>query len=522
MFVISLGIDSQAAVPASVRPAMAATKKRCRDEMEREDLGHAVVKLREIRRESRAVLSRTPLLAKWDRCLSKWHDNLYDIRDVSQGLTEALRDLACLNVFELETIAKELLSTASELLEKMAQTSSLIHDGVLDELVGEMLAFLDARGGPVHVSADEGDGLKSKFRIVVSQPEVPEYVDLLKIQRPNVVENTDHQRAEQSYREVFERARRAVEAQLRMCNSAFDDRQVTLLISHFLAGTNGVANAIAQLEGGEFDEANPTSAQTKEQVKVIVEKLSAKQYLALVPVAACEACLDLKRNWEVCRSCNSVLCADCFEDMVRHENLRGWADPGAIISVARLECRFCKSRNGGLDSRLVRHLSAAGTEFYQEACRKYGAMTAQQDASHEHRRNMAQFRSLGRSSDDMLYFSVKAAVVDLVGLRKPCCQREFADYDACCAVWCTECNSHFCALCLELTAGGHAGAHRHVMSCAQRPSEMDSIYMPLDIWKRRMAMLQHARCVEWLRTTALPEAVKERLMNDFPKPDEVP
>ena len=131
---------------------------------------------------------------------------------------------------------------------------------------------------------------------------------------------------------------------------------------------------------------------------------------------------------------------------------------------------------------------------------------------------MAEFRSL-RSSDDMLYFSAKAAVVDLVGLRKPCCGKRFADFDACCAVECAECKSHFCALCFELTDGGHSGAHRHVMSCAQRPPQMelDSIYLPMDIWKRHVAEMQHARCAAWLQATALPESVKQRLMQDFPR-----
>ena len=51
---------------------------------------------------------------------------------------------------------------------------------------------------------------------------------------------------------------------------------------------------------------------------------------------------------------------------------------------------------------------------------------------------------------------------------------------------------------------------------------MDSIYLPNEIWKRRMAEMQHAKCAEWLQTTALPQSVKAKLMNDYPKPIEVP
>ena len=122
----------------------------------------------------------------------------------------------------------------------------------------------------------------------------------------------------------------------------------------------------------------------------------------------------------------------------------------------------------------------------------------------------------------MLYTSAKAAVVDLVCLRKPCCQRQFADYDGCCAVACEECKSHFCALCLGLADGGSPGGHRHVMECAQKPPEMKSIYMPIDVWKKRMAEMQHAKCLEWLESTALPQSVKAKLMHDYPKPTEVP
>ena len=234
-----------------------------------------------------------------------------------------------------------------------------------------------------------------------------------------------------------------------------------------------------------------------------------------MPTAACEACFDIKKgNWESCPTCNSVLCSDCFEDILRCEEMRGWVDPRAVVSIAKLGCRFCK--HGNFDARLVRHLSAAGAESYQEACRRYGAMMAQQDASEENRRNHAEFRSL-RSNDSMLYFSAKAAIVDLVCLRKPCCGRQFADYDACCAVECAECRSHFCALFLQRTNGGHA----HVLTCAQRPAEMEleSIFLPLEIWKKHMAQMQHKKCADWLGQTALPQAVKQRLVNDFPKPE---
>ena len=119
----------------------------------------------------------------------------------------------------------------------------------------------------------------------------------------------------------------------------------------------------------------------------------------------------------------------------------------------------------------------------------------------------------------MLYSSCKAALLDLVSAKTPCCQRRIANVHGCMAKKCEFCAIHFCGLCFAGFAG-QAACFGHVLTCPQRPFAMvDEHFLDLEAWRRYNASRQRALVVAWLNTKQfLPDAVKTRLLQDFPMP----
>ena len=50
----------------------------------------------------------------------------------------------------------------------------------------------------------------------------------------------------------------------------------------------------------------------------------------------------------------------------------------------------------------------------------------------------------------------------------------------------------------------------------------DAHFLPLALWKKHNALRQHRIAVEWLQGKNFPANVEAKLLDDFPKPDEVP
>ncbi|GAB5030347.1 Hypothetical protein NocV09_00300160 [Nannochloropsis oceanica] len=61
-----------------------------------------------------------------------------------------------------------------------------------------------------------------------------------------------------------------------------------------------------------------------------------------------------------------------------------------------------------------------------------------------------------KREDPLVEAAAAHIVSDLLSLHCPSCATVFADFDACCAVTCGACGTHFCGLCLDQPGGGGA------------------------------------------------------------------
>ena len=508
-----------------VQPPLSATmahvgEKRSREEddcCDRRALGATVKKLRGIIGQSDATISATPV-ETWSKCLDKWDSNIEDIRACCLALNERLRGIPNMNAFEVDAFCRETAALTENLANRMQRSMSLLNDGVLDDTAREMQVFVDQHGGRADVPSETGKFLRCKMRwFMDSADSPPEFLDLLETQRPIVIEDTDDEREEGNYIQMFERARRAVEQHLELSTGTpFSVADAVKLANFFLGDIGRIKEKISAFQG-PVDPNSPTSTGTKDQLEFVGAKLVAKDFLAFVPKAVCCSCLEPTQKWEACR-CGAVLCADCFELRLEQQKSVGWSEPSVVSSLAQLNCDFCKSKTGGFSADLLRRLSPRGASLHREAVRADTRASVQQRALLDETRGMAHFRSLN-STESMLYFSVKQALVDLTTARTPCCRRPFGDFYGCASLECDLCSSsYFCALCHR---GGwtRSECHLHVASCDHRPAEMDQAhFLPLNVWKKQQASRQHRLVAEWLRTRELPMAVKQRLANDFPEP----
>lgn len=485
----------------------------CDDLVDRRRLGQKAKKLRAHADDSRREIEKTQL-ATWDRSLAKWYNQLQEIRASSRALEEALKELPAKNVFQLKQDQAELVANATCLLEKISRVLDLLHEGVIHDMESQIHTFI--AGDCSDVSIADGDKLMWKMRWFSQDVLLPpQYAEYVAARRPNALECSDDESQERDFWNLFERAEAAIDDELASTSPPFSQKDSVRLANFFLAELSRVRSAAAAFEG-PIDVDRPCSASTRAQAQFIQNKLLARDFASLIPWSQCSTCLDAKQNVEKCQNCGLRLCADCFEVRMQHEESIGWSDPATISCIALSKCAFCTT--GSYGERMTRLLSPGALRLYKKAIHLHGAMRAQHEAMLENKRSMAQFRELS-CAEEMLYFSARAACIDLVSLRKPCCSELFADYDGCCAVECSECTSYFCCLCLQ---GGmtNAVAHRHVATCAGRPAEMDGIFLPIQAWKRHVARQQHARVSDWLFSKDLPQTVTARVLRHFQNPDD--
>ena len=299
----------------------------------------------------------------------------------------------------------------------------------------------------------------------------------------------------------------------------FSSDEAAGLANVFLDDIGRLKQKIADFEGPVVPDF-PTLTRTKAQLEFVAQKLVVKDYMALVPEAVCCACLETTQSWESC-NCGAVLCVACFESRLEQHKALGWNDPCAVSNLASLRCDFCKGRHGGFDVRLLKQLSARGSDLHREVVRMDARILGQYNGMLEENRRLSRFRELP-SAESMLYASAKEALVDLATTKTPCCQRPWVEFEGCAALECEKCRSYFCALCLHGN-WNRAECHLHVASCRHRPASMeDAHFLPMDLWKKQNALRQHRIAVEWLQSKDFPANVQAKLLEDFPKPDEMP
>ena len=483
------------------------SKRRADD---RQALGREIKRLRADMAASQVILNTAPLLSSWDKCTTKWEAELEKTKADCQRLRQLVSLLSTETVVHLQEACVTITEFSSQLLERMDKLLGLYNDGVLEETANAIARCLSGCGG---YRPNASERVMAKFRFYAAdggfEGTMAQVKLLHSVPRPAIIEDSDDELQEQLWTNAFRETNYAVE----IAGNTSGKQPLTIsdtacVGSVFLDKCQELGEQIQAFAGDGPD--------TRRYVALVHTKILAKEFHAIMPKLFCSSCLEEKQDAAACGNCNIAICQDCFSRKMMAQSAKGWPEAGAI---ARLECDGCKT--GAYDEALIRHLSPSSSRLYLHATRADEFTAASATASLERTRDFEQILAQP-DTDAILYCTLKAALADLVTIRTPCnCRRAFAEMEGCCAIECDDCGTFFCGLCLA-GSWDRDEAHRHVENCRCRPPTMtDAHFLPLQEWKRHMALRQHRIVQDWISARPdMPETVRRRLLDeDFPLPE---
>lgn len=484
--------------------------KRGATEDSRQALGREIKRLRADVKASERILHNSPLMS-WEKCAEKWESDLEKTFADCARLKQLVSWLSTETAINLREARDTTGQFAAQLLHRMDKLLGLHDDGVLEDTERDMARFLAGFGG-YQTNVSERVLAKFHFYINGSEETLAEVARLHGVPRPAILEDSDDELQEQLWTNSFQNTSSAVEAAGEVSGKLpFTACDAAAVGSVLLDRIQALSAKIATFGR---DGAGP---ECRRYVATVRTAILTNDLPSIFPRHRCCICLEEKLDAAACSrpNCDTAICEECFCQKMLDQSAKGWPEAKA---VARLRCDTCPA--GSYDEALLKHMCPSSLKLYLQAVRADESTTSSSLAAAERAREFRQIRSQTDAAC-ILHGAIKAALLDTVTIRTPCCSRPFIEIEACCAVGCDECHTFFCGLCLE-GSWSREEAHRHVKTCQSRPSSMsDDHFLPLHEWKRHMALRQHRIVEDWVSTRPdLPDQVRRRLLDeDFPLPE---
>lgn len=250
------------------------------------------------------------------------------------------------------------------------------------------------------------------------------------------------------------------------------------------------------------------AASHAEAVIAKVNSLACQDIRALSDVATCMTritatdtqlkcciCQENTGNAQACSNelCDHSVCPSCFDGLIMNADCLTKQRGVVNRACVRNEC------NGTYPQHLIAMMSSGAQDRYIELKANTMMNERIKESFVEEQKEVLQ---LGQMSfgDREFQFGMKI-LTRRCGTHCPSCFASFADFQACCALTCSNCKTHFCGLCLTKTRAGE-NAHAHVTTCPLRRhfNMPDALFIRKEDWIAGRALISNRLLDEYLMT----------------------